>query len=97
MDEVRMRVRMQIRLHEALTEQQRLHKHLCESERRLQAMFEQAAVGMAMVAADGKMLRSNRRLCEIVGYTADELAESVFRTLPIPTIWRSTSKRAVPW
>jgi PAS domain S-box-containing protein len=84
MDEVRMRVRMQIRLHEALTEQQQLHKHLCESERRLQAMFEQAAVGMAIVGADGKMLRSNYRLCEIVGYTADELAKLRFQDLTHP-------------
>jgi two-component system, NtrC family, sensor kinase len=72
-DELRMRVRMQIRLHEALNEQQRLHKHLSESERRLRAMFEQAAVGMAIVGPDGRMLQVNRRLGEIVGYPADEL------------------------
>jgi PAS domain S-box-containing protein len=46
---------------------------LRESERRFQTTFEQAAVGMAIVGPDGKLLQVNRRLCEIVGYTGDEL------------------------
>jgi two-component system NtrC family sensor kinase len=83
-DEVRMRVRMQIRLRQALGEQQRLHKHMSESERRLTAMFEQAAVGMAIVDPDGKMLRVNRRLCEIVGYPADELLALRFTDITHP-------------
>ena len=84
MDEVRMRVRMQLCLREALNQQQRLHKSLSESERRLQAMFEQAAVGMAMVGSDGRMLRVNRRLCEIVGYPVDELLTLRFMDLTHP-------------
>ena len=84
MDEVRMRVHIQIRLREALNEQHRLHKNLSESELRLQAMFEQAAVGMAVVAADGKLLRVNRRLCEMVGYPADELLTKRFADITHP-------------
>jgi PAS domain S-box-containing protein len=84
MNEVRTRVRMQIRLREALGEQQRLHKHLSESERRLQAMFEQAAVGMAIVGTDGKLLRVNHRLCEIIGYSADALANLRFQDITHP-------------
>jgi PAS domain S-box-containing protein len=84
MDEVRMRVRMQIRMREVLGEQQRLHEHLSENERRLKAMFEQAAVGMAMVSAEGRMLRVNRRLCEIVGYPAEELLMLRFADLTHP-------------
>ena len=84
MAEVRMRVRMQIRLQDAMVEQQRLHKDISESERRLQAMFDQAAVGMAMVAEDGRMLRVNRRLCEIVGYPVDELLRLKFANLTHP-------------
>jgi two-component system, NtrC family, sensor kinase len=83
-DELRMRVRMQIRLHEALNEQQRLHNHLSESEQRLRAMFEQAAVGMAIVGPDGRMLQVNRRLCEIVGYPADELLTLRFADITHP-------------
>ena len=84
LDEVRMRVRMQIHLHEALIEGQHIHKHLRESERRFQTTFEQAAVGMAMVGADGSMLQVNRRLCEIVGYAADELLKLRFQDLTHP-------------
>jgi PAS domain S-box-containing protein len=46
---------------------------LRESERRFQTTFEQAAVGMAIVGPDGGLLQVNRRLCEIVGYAADDL------------------------
>jgi PAS domain S-box-containing protein len=67
-----------------ITERKRVEAALNESERRLQAMFEQAAVGMAVVAADGKMLRVNRRLCEMVGYTADELAKLRFQDITHP-------------
>jgi two-component system, NtrC family, sensor kinase len=56
-----------------ITERKRAEAALNERERRLQAMFEQAAVGMAVVATDGKILSANRRLCEMVGYPAEEL------------------------
>lgn len=41
--------------------------------RRLAATVEQAAVGIAQVAPDGRWLLVNQRLCEIVGYPRDEL------------------------
>jgi PAS domain S-box-containing protein len=46
---------------------------LRESEERYRLTFEQAAVGIADVAEDGRWLRVNGKLCEIVGYTANEL------------------------
>ncbi len=73
------------RLHvDLMIQQQQVREHLSQSERCFQAMFEQAAVGMAMVDADGQMLRVNRRLCEIVGYTADELLRLRFQDLTHP-------------
>ena len=44
-----------------------------EAEERFRLAFEQAAVGMAMVAPDGRFMRVNRALCELVGYDADAL------------------------
>jgi PAS domain S-box-containing protein len=44
-----------------------------QSEQQFRATFEQAAVGIAMVAPDGRWLRANDRLCEIVGYSREEL------------------------
>ncbi|GAC1302189.1 MAG: hypothetical protein NVSMB19_11220 [Vulcanimicrobiaceae bacterium] len=46
---------------------------LRDSEWRFQALFEQAAVGMCFVSLGGEFLRTNRRLSEIVGFTAEEL------------------------
>src|SRR5690349_3284865 len=48
---------------------------LRESEERFAATFEQAAVGIAHVAPDGRWVRVNQRLCEIVGYTHAELLQ----------------------
>ncbi|NMG74715.1 PAS domain S-box protein [Aromatoleum diolicum] len=55
-----------------------------ESEQRFRATFEQAAVGIALVAPDGHWLRMNRKLCDIVGYTPDELLTKTFRDITHP-------------
>ena len=41
--------------------------------RAVRAAFEDAAVGMALVAVDGRWLRVNDALCRIVGYSRSEL------------------------
>jgi PAS domain S-box-containing protein len=46
---------------------------LAASEARFQAIFEQAAVGISQVALDGRVLSANRRICEILGYSREEL------------------------
>jgi len=46
---------------------------LRESERRFRATFEQAAVGIAHFDTSGRMLRVNQKLCDILGYSQDEL------------------------
>ena len=50
-------------------------EQLVDSENRYRATFEQAAVGIAQVAPDGRYLRVNDRLCEILGYDRPELLE----------------------
>jgi len=51
----------------------RMHRELGESEKAFRATFEQAAVGMARVAPGGRWLQVNQRLCDVVGYSRDEL------------------------
>lgn len=46
---------------------------LQESEERFRTAFDDAAIGMALVAQDGRWLQVNRSLCEIVGYSEAEL------------------------
>ncbi len=55
-----------------------------ESEERFSATFNQAAVGLAHVAPDGRWLRVNRKLCDIVGYTQDELLKLSFHDITHP-------------
>jgi len=62
------------RLGRLLADRTRQLDQLRHGERMFQETFEQAAVGIAHVSPDGRWLRVNRRLCEIVGYSAEELA-----------------------
>jgi PAS domain S-box-containing protein len=58
---------------------------LRESEERLRAIYEQAAVGICLIALDHRFERVNRRFCEILGYDADDLlkfASSIDTTHP---------------
>jgi two-component system, sensor histidine kinase and response regulator len=59
-------------------------RRLQQSESRFQATFEQAAVGIALLAPDGRWLRVNHKLCEIVGYTETELLASTFQDITHP-------------
>jgi len=61
------------RLGRLLADRARQLGRLRHGERMFQETFEQAAVGIAHVSPDGRWLRVNRRLCEILGYGADEL------------------------
>ena len=67
-----------------ITERRRIEEVLRESEERFRATFEHAAVGAAHVGIDGRWLRVNRRLCEIVGYEREELLERTFQDITHP-------------
>jgi PAS domain S-box-containing protein len=55
-----------------------------ETEARFQAVFENASVGMARVAPDGHFLEVNQWLCNLVGYSRDELMTKTFADLTHP-------------
>jgi PAS domain S-box-containing protein len=54
------------------------------SEARLRAGFDNAAVGIAHIDPDGRWLRVNRALCRILGYPVDELLTKSFRDVTHP-------------
>jgi PAS domain S-box-containing protein len=54
---------------------------LLESEELFRVTFEQAAVGIAHVSPEGKFLRVNRKFCDIVGYSLEEMRERTFQDI----------------
>ena len=57
---------------------------IAESAQRFRDTFEQAAVGMAQASLDGKLLLVNQKLCEILGYSRQELIEKKFQEITFP-------------
>ncbi|MEM8864336.1 MAG: PAS domain S-box protein [Planctomycetota bacterium] len=54
------------------------------SEAEYRSTFETAAVGIAHVGMDGAWLRVNDKLCDIVGYTREELKQRTFQDMTHP-------------
>src|SRR5882724_3609864 len=65
----------------AVLRRQRAEAALRESEERFRGTFENAAVGIAHVDVTGRFLRVNEKLCEIVGYTREELLAKTFQDI----------------
>ena len=67
-----------------VSERKRVEQALHESEERFRLTIDEAPIGMALVALDGRFVRVNRALCEIVGYTSAELAGLTFQAITHP-------------
>jgi PAS domain S-box-containing protein len=50
----------------------------------VQSAFDQAAIGMALVDLNGRWLRVNRAVCELVGYNEEELRKLRFQDITHP-------------
>jgi PAS domain S-box-containing protein len=57
---------------------------LLESHQQLRAIFNQAAVGIALASLDGRFIDLNRRFSEILGYSETELYEMTVSELTHP-------------
>ncbi len=68
-------------LNHYIAEQKRISKALVESEEHFRNAFDYAAIGMALLSPDGKWLRVNRSLCEILGYSEAEMLVSDFQAI----------------
>jgi len=64
-----------------LTERRETEAALRESEERFRATFEQAPIGMAEISPEGDFERVNPKLCEMFGYSAEELLTRNARAL----------------
>ncbi len=66
------------------SEPRRAEDELRESEERFRDVIEHAPIGMALTSPDGRFIRVNRALCDIVGYTAEELLKLTFEDITHP-------------
>jgi PAS domain S-box-containing protein len=64
----------EIAVYDDITARKDAEAALREGEERFRRTFELAGSGLAHVSLDGRFLRMNPRLCEILGYTEKELA-----------------------
>jgi PAS domain S-box-containing protein len=67
-----------------ISERKRIERTLQESEERFRLTFDEAPIGMALVTLDGRFIRVNRALCEIVGYSSGELTGLSFYAVTHP-------------
>src|SRR5262249_20763754 len=68
-------------LNRHLAEQERISKALRETEEHFRNAFDYAAIGMALVSPQGSWLRVNRSLCDLLGYSEQELLNSNFQAV----------------
>lgn len=59
-------------------------EELRESEERFRSTFEQAAVGIAHISPEGRWMRVNQKICDIVGYSREELLKLTFQDITHP-------------
>jgi PAS domain S-box-containing protein len=68
-----------------------LETSLLGSEQLFRTTYDRAVIGIAHVSPDGHWLRFNQRLCDILGYSREELATRTFQDITHPDDWEASS------
>jgi PAS domain S-box-containing protein len=71
-----------------VTARRQAEADLRESEERFRSAFDDAAIGMAVTAVDGRTLRVNPALCEMLGYSEPELLACMPDKIVHPDDWQ---------
>src|SRR3954453_11154211 len=79
-----------------LLDRRRTEDALRESEERFRGTFENAGVGMADCDVRGRFLRVNRKLCEILGYTREELLRKAWQDITHPDDLAASLEQFLP-
>ena len=59
-------------------------EHAREAEMRFRTFFDHAPIGKCMTGPDGRLQRANPAFCDMLGYTAEELATTSFASITHP-------------
>ena len=68
-----------------VTHRAETNRLLREAKGEFETAFEFNAIGMALVSLDGRWLRVNKRVCDLVGYNEDELLALDFQGITHPS------------
>jgi PAS domain S-box-containing protein len=77
---------------EDITDRRRSEDALREAEDRFRSAFDDAPIGMAIRTVEGRFLRVNRALCEITGYSREQLEAMSYRSITHPDDLRRDEK-----
>lgn len=78
------RVQLEQRVEARTAELSQTNRQLQESETKFRNAFDNAPIGIALLGLDGRWLKVNPPLCEIVGYSEAELLAQTFQTITHP-------------
>lgn len=67
-----------------ISARKRIEQALLENEERFRRAFQSAAIGKALVATDGRFVRVNAALCQMLAYTEEELLARTFSQITHP-------------
>jgi PAS domain-containing protein len=67
-----------------VTEQRAAERATRAAEERFRFAFDHAPIGVALVSPEGRWLRVNGTLCEMIGYEEEELRERTFQDITHP-------------
>jgi PAS domain S-box-containing protein len=71
-------------IHQDVTERDETVRRLGELNNEFESAFRYAAIGMSLVGLDGRWLKVNETLCELVGFPEAELLQQTFQDLTHP-------------
>jgi diguanylate cyclase (GGDEF)-like protein/PAS domain S-box-containing protein len=72
---------------EDITERLQIEAALLHSEAQFRGIFEQAAVGIAIVSLGGEFIRVNQHYCHLLGYSENELLQKTCQEITHPEDW----------
>ncbi len=67
-----------------IDKERKTRHELQHSEEQFRTAFKYSAIGMALVSLEGKWLKVNQKLCDIVGYTEAEMLQQTFMDITHP-------------
>ena len=72
-----------------ITDRKEAEEALRQSERRFKSTFENAAIGIAHVALDGRIVQFNSRFCEIAGYSCADVLGKTCEQITFADDWEA--------